>query len=132
MKFKVDWTSPKQGIRSTTVEAINMGAAREQVESMYAGIEGFNAFCISPVFDKIKPSELQQGQKSSITRSPTSEGSDDEFLSTSIGGLAIALGAACALLGLLTMPLGIFAILAGAAVGWLGMKLAFWLGERGW
>ncbi len=132
MRFKVDWTSPKQGIRSTTVEAINMTAAKEQVESMYAGIEGFNAFCISPVFDNFKPSKHQQEQESRTIPNSTSEGSDDESLSTSIGGLAITLGAAIALLGLLTMPLGIFAILAGSAVGWLGMKLAFWLGDRGW
>ena len=51
MKFRVDWTSPRQGNQSTIVEAINQNAAQQQVESMYAHLEGFKAFCVSPIFE---------------------------------------------------------------------------------
>jgi hypothetical protein len=132
MKFKVDWTSPKQGICSTTVEALNMGAAKEQVESMYAGIKGFKAFCISPVFDNPKHADTQSLQKQCVIENSTSHVNEDDCLSTSIGGLAITIGAAKILIGLVTLPTGLVGIVAGVTIGWLGMQLAYWLSDRGW
>ena len=130
MKYKVDWSSPLQGIQSTTVEALNLTAARQQVESMYAHIEGFNAFCVSPVFEKQEYSEPEQSY-SSNSESYDSGGSDDE-ISTLIGGAALAAGGFIALFGLFTLPTGIIAMVIGGAVGWIGWKVACWLSDRGW
>ena len=119
MKYKVDWSSPRQGIQSTTVEALGPMQAKEQVNSMYAHIEGFNAFC----------SEPQQSYSSSSESS--GGGSDDDF-STIIGGGALAAGFFIALFGLFTLPTGIIAMVIGGAVGWVGWKVACWLSDRGW
>jgi hypothetical protein len=131
MKYKVDWSSPRQGIQSTTVDAINLTAAREQVESMYAHIEGFNAFCVSPVFEKKEYSEPQQSHSSSSSSESSGGGSDDDF-STMIGGGALAAGFFIVLFGLFTLPTGIIAMVIGGAVGWIGWKVACWLSDRGW
>lgn len=131
MKYKVDWTSPRQGIQSTTVDALNMSAAREQVESMYAHIDGFKAYCVSPVFEKQECSEPQQSYSSDSESYSDGGGSDDDF-STIIAGVAFAAGGFIALLGLFTLPAGIIAMVIGGAVGWIGWKLACWLSDRGW
>lgn len=128
MKYKVDWTSPRQGIQSTTVDALNMSAAREQVESMYAHIDGFNAYCVSPVFEKQERSEPEQ----SYNYSSESSGGDAEDFSVMIGGAAVAAGFFIALFGLFTLPTGIVAMVIGGAVGWIGWKVACWLSDRGW
>lgn len=127
MKYKVDWSSPRQGIQSTTVEALNLTAAREQVESMYAHIDGFNVFCVSPVFEK---KEYKESEETHSYESSDS-GSDDE-ISTIIGGGALAAGVFIAVFGLFTLPTGIIAMVIGGAVGWIGWKVACWLSDRGW
>jgi hypothetical protein len=127
MKYKVDWTSPRQGIQSTTVDALGPMQAEEQVNSMYAHVEGFRSFCVSPVFDKKEYSEPQQSYSSS---SESSGGSDD--FSTIVGGGAVAAGFFIALFGLFTLPTGIVAMVIGGAVGWIGWKVACWLSDRGW
>lgn len=129
MKYKVDWTSPRQGIQHTIVDAISLTAAKEQVESMYAHIEGFKAYCVSPVFEKQEYSEPEQSYSSSSESS--SGGSGDDF-STMIGGGALAAGFFIALFGLFTLPTGIVAMVIGGAVGWIGWKVACWLSDRGW
>lgn len=131
MKYKVDWTSPRQGIQHTTVDALNMSAAREQVESMYAHIDGFKAYCVSPVFEKQERSEPQQSYSSDSENYSDGGGSDDD-LSTIIGGGALAAGGFIALFGLFTLPTGIIAMVIGGAVGWIGWKVACWLSDRGW
>ena len=128
MKYKVDWTSPRQGIQSTTVDALGPMQAEEQVNSMYAHVEGFRSFCVSPVFDKTEYSEPQQSYSSS---SESSGGGSDDF-STIVGGGAVAAGFFIALFGLFTLPTGIVAMVIGGAVGWIGWKVACWLGDRGW
>lgn len=129
MKYKVDWSSPRQGIRSTTVDALGPMQAEEQVNSMYAHVEGFKTFCVSPVFDKEEYSEPEQSYSSSSESS--SGGSGDDF-STMIGGGALAAGFFIALFGLFTLPTGIIAMVIGGAVGWIGWKVACWLSDRGW
>ena len=129
MKYKVDWTSPRQGIQHTTVEAISLTAAKEQVESMYAHIEGFNAYCVSPVFEK---KEYSQPQQSSNSDSSSSVGGEVDDPSTMIASIAILGGFAMAFYGLFTLPTGIVAMIIGGAVGWVGWKLACWLSDRGW
>jgi hypothetical protein len=131
MKYKVDWSSPRQGIQSTTVEALGPMQAKEQVNSMYAHIEGFNAFCVSPVFEKQERSEPQQSYSSSSSSESSGGGSDDDF-STMIGGGALAAGFFIALFGLFTLPTGIIAMVIGGAVGWIGWKVACWLSDKGW
>jgi hypothetical protein len=129
MKYKVDWNSPSQGLQSTTVEAIGLSQAREQVESMYAHVKDFRVFCVSPVFEKQEYSQPQQSYSSSSESS--GGGSDDDF-STIIGGGAVAAGFFIALFGLFTLPTGIIAMVIGGAVGWIGWKVACWLSDRGW
>lgn len=131
MKYKVDWNSPRQGIRSTTVDALGPTQAKEQVESMYAHIEGFNAFCVSPVFEKKEYSEPEQSYSSSSS-SESSVGGDGDDFSTMIGSAALAAGGFIALFGLFTLPTGIIAMVIGGAVGWVGWKVACWLSDRGW
>ena len=127
MKYKVSWNSPIQGIQSTTVDAINTFAAREQVESMYAHIDRFNIISISPVFEKKESTQSQ----TTYTSQSSSGGSSDDF-STVIGGAALAGGFFIALFGLFTLPTGIVAMAIGGAVGWVGWKIACWLSDRGW
>jgi hypothetical protein len=131
MKYKVAWSSPRQGIQSTTVDAINVFAAQEQVESMYAHIDGFRLISTSPVFDKKEQPEQQQSYSSTPSNSSSSGGDGDDF-STMIGSAAIFAGVIIALFGLFTLPTGIIAMVLGGLVGWLGMKLAFWLSDKGW
>jgi len=130
MKYKVDWTSPRQGIQSTTVDAVGPMQAQEQVESMYAHIDGFKSFCVSPVFDKKQPSEPQQSYSSGSSNSGS--GGDVDDFSTVVGTAAFFIGGAAFLWGLFTLPSGIVAMILGGAFGWLGWKLACWLSDRGW
>ena len=129
MKYKVDWSSPRQGIRSTTVDALGPMQAEEQVNSMYAHVEGFKSFCVSPVFEKQERSEPEQSYSSSYE---SSGGGDAEDFSVMIGGAAVAAGFFIALFGLFTLPTGIVAMVIGGAIGWVGWKVACWLSDRGW
>ena len=130
MKYKVAWSSPRQGIQSTTVDALGIMQAREQVESMYAHIDGFNFISASPVFEKQKTYE-SYGQQPIKVELVESSGSDDD-LSAGIGGAGLFVAACFILFGLFTLPTGIGAMLLGGAIGWLSWKLACWLGDRGW
>jgi hypothetical protein len=129
MKFKVSWSSPRQGIQSTNVDALNSFAAQEQVESMYAHIDGFRFISTSPVFEK-KDVESSYNSERSYSSSSSSASGDD--FSTMIASGAFLIAAGAILLGLFTLPLGIGAMLIGGAIGWLGWKLAGWLSDRGW
>jgi hypothetical protein len=129
MKYKVAWSSPRQGIQSTTVDALNVFAAQEQVESLYAHIDGFKIISTSPVFEKQERSEPEQ---SYTPESSSSGGGEPDDFSTMIGGGAFALGGFIILFGLFTLPSGIGAMLIGGAIGWFGWKLACWLSDKGW
>jgi hypothetical protein len=128
MKFKIAWCSPTQGIQSTTVDALNSFAAREQVESMYAHIDGFSFISVSPVFEN---NESQSPRTSESSYTESSGGGIEDF-STMIGSGAIAAGGFIILFGMFTLPTGIVAMVVGGAVGWVGWKLACWLSDRGW
>ena len=130
MKYNVSWNSPRQGIRSTTVDALGPMQAQEQVESMYAHIDGFRINHVAPVFEKKEYSEPKQSYSSESSYSESSS-SDDDF-SVMIGGGAFALGGFIILFGLFTLPSGIGAMLLGGAIGWLGWKVSCWLSDRGW
>ena len=129
MKYKVSWNSPRQGIQSTTVEALGPMQAQEQVESMYAHIEGFRINHVSPVFENKKYSEPEESYSSSYE---SSGGGDADDFSTMIGGAALAAGGFIILFGLFTLPTGIGAMIIGGAIGWVGWKVACWLSDRGW
>ena len=131
MKYKVSWNSPRQGIRSTTVDALGPMQAQEQVESMYAHIDGFRINHVSPVFEKKEYSEPEQSYSSESSYSDSTGGEIDDF-STMIGTAAFFVGGAAFLWGLFTLPSGIGAMLVGGAIGWFGWKLACWLSDRGW
>jgi hypothetical protein len=130
MKYKVSWNSPRQGIRSTTVDALGPMQAQEQVESMYAHIDGFRINHVAPVFEKQKTYE-SYGQQPIKVELVESSGSDDDF-STGVATLGFGIAAVAILWGLFTLPSGIGVMLLGGAIGWLGWKLACWLSDRGW
>jgi hypothetical protein len=130
MKYQIAWNSPIQGAQSTTVDAINTFAAREQFESMYGNIDGLNVISISPVFDREESPQPQESYGSN--ESSSSSSSYDYDLSSSVGTLAIVAGVIIAFLGFFALPAGIVAMVIGGAVGWLGWKLACWLADRGW
>jgi hypothetical protein len=131
MKYKVDWTSPTQGVRSTTVDALTLNTAREQVESMYRDLKGFKVVCISPVFEKKEYEEPETYSTSSQSDNRSSD-PDDFNLSTIVGTAGICIGAFIALIGLFSLPSGIIALVIGGLIGWGGMQLGFWISDRGW
>ena len=129
MKYKVSWNSPRQGPQSTTVDAINSFAANEQVESMYAHVDGFRIIHTTPVFEKKEYSEPEQSRSSQSS-------SDDEIsfdsVSEFVATVGIMGGILVALLGLFTLPTGIIAMVIGGGIGWLGWKLGCWMQDKGW
>jgi hypothetical protein len=131
MKYKVAWNSPRQGIQSTTVDALNTFAAQEQVESMYAHIDGFRVISISPVFEKNESPQPQQYYRPESSYSGSVSSGSEEF-STMVGGAAFFVAGVAFLWGLFTLPSGIVAMILGGAIGWLGWKLSCWLSDRGW
>jgi hypothetical protein len=130
MKYKVVWNSPRQGIQSTTVDALGPMQAEEQVESMYAHIDGFRINHVTPVFEK-QTTHVSYGQQPIKVELVESSGSDDDF-SASIGGAGLFVAGCLILFGLFTLPSGIGAMLLGGAVGWLSWKVSCWLSDRGW
>ena len=130
MKYQVRWVSPKQGLQKTTVDAISPFAAREQVDSMYSHVEGYNVLSVAPVFEKKESPKVEQPYNSDEYHNNESSG-DDEF-SVIVGTMAIFLGVGIAFLGLFFLPVGIIAMVIGGAVGWIGWKLACWLSDKGW
>ena len=128
MNYKVSWSSPRQGITSTTVDALGPMQAEEQVESMYAHIEGFRTISVSPVFEKEEYSEPEQ----SYSSSHESSGESDDNFSGSIAGIGVLIGLILILIGMFSLPSGILAMLLGGGIGWLSWKLADWLSDKGW
>lgn len=129
MKHKVAWSSPSQGIQSTEVEALNAFAAREQVESMYAHVKGFNVIYTTPVFEKKESQEPEQSYDSS---SSSDDGISFDSVSEFVATAAIMAGGFVALFGLFTLPAGILAMILGGGIGWLGWKAGCWLQDKGW
>ena len=127
MKYQINWNSPLQGAQSTTIDAINTFAAREQFDSLYGNVKGINVISISPVFEREKHEEPEQ---SYIHES--SSGGDVDDPSVMIATVAIFGGAILGLYGLFTLPSGIGALILGGALGWVGWKLGCWLSDRGW
>jgi len=127
MKYQINWNSPLQGAQSTTIDAINTFAAREQFDSLYGNVKGINVISISPVFEREKHEEPEQSYDYE-----RSSGGDDDDPSVMIATVAIFGGAILGLYGLFTLPSGIGALILGGALGWLGWKLGCWLSDRGW
>ena len=131
MKFKIAWSSPRQGIQSTTVDALNSFAAQEQVESIYAHIEGFRFISTTPVFDKQESYETEPSWKSDSS-SYVSSDDGDESIGAGIAGVGLLVGGCIILWGMMTLPAGIGAMIIGGGIGWLSWKLGFWVSDRGW
>jgi len=130
MKYKVDWSSPRQGIQSTMVDALNMTAAKEQVDSMYAHIDGFKVFCVSPVFEKEKTYQSYEQQPIKVQLVESSDvGSDDDISATIAAGFIIV-GGILIFLGMFNLPVGIFAMILGGGLGWLGWKIGCWMNDK--
>ena len=129
MKYKVVWNSPRQGIQSTTVDALGPMQAEEQVESMYAHIDGFRINHVTPVFEK-------QSTYTSYSQQPIKvqlvESSYDHDFSAGVAGVGLVAGGCLILYGFFTFPSGIGAMILGGAVGWLSWKAAMWLADRDW
>jgi hypothetical protein len=129
MKYKVAWNSPRQGIRSTEVDALGPMQAQEQVESMYAHVDGFRIIHTTPVFEKKEYSEPSQSRSS---QSSDDGGIDFDSVSEFVATAAIMAGGLVALFGLFTLPAGIIAMVIGGGLGWLGWKLGCWMQDKGW
>lgn len=129
MKYKVSWNSPRQGIQSTEVDALNSFAAQEQVESMYAHIDGFRINHVTPVFEK---KEYSKPEESRSSQSSDDGGIDFDSVSEFVATAAIMAGGLVALFGLFTLPAGIIAMVIGGGIGWLGWKLGCWMQDKGW
>jgi divalent metal cation (Fe/Co/Zn/Cd) transporter len=129
MKYKVAWNSPRQGIRSTEVDALNAFAAQEQVESMYAHVDGFRIIHTTPVFEKKEYSKPEQSYSS---ESSSDGGIDFDSVSEFVATVGIMGGILVALFGLFTLPAGIIAMVIGGGIGWLGWKLGCWMQDKGW
>jgi len=129
MKYKVSWNSPRQGIQSTEVDALGPMQAQEQVESMYAGVDGFRINHVTPVFDKKEYSEPSQSRSS---QSSDDGGIDFDSVSEFVATVGIMGGILVALFGLFTLPAGIIAMVIGGGIGWLGWKLGCWMQDKGW
>jgi len=127
MKYQINWNSPLQGAQSTTIDAINGFAAREQFDSMYGSVQGLNVISISPVFEKEEYKELEESYSSE-----SSSGGEMDDPSVMIATLGILGGIAVAFYGLFTLPAGIIAMLIGGAIGWVGWKIGCWLSDKGW
>lgn len=128
MKYKVDWYSPKQGPRSTEVEAISSYAAKEQVDSMFGEIEGYKSYSVVAVFEE----KSQNNNLSENYNSHTPSSSDSDDFSATITGVGFLVAGIAILWGLFTLPTGIGAMLLGGAIGWLSWKLGCWLSDHGW
>lgn len=131
MKYKVVWNSPRQGIRSTEVDALGIMQAQEQVESMYADIEGFRINHVAPVFEKRESYEPEPSWQSDSS-SYTSSGDGDESIGAGIAGVGLLVGGCIILWGMMTLPAGIGAMIIGGGIGWLSWKLGCWVSDRGW
>jgi len=129
MKYKVAWNSPRQGLKYTEVDAINSFAANEQVESMYAHIDGFKITYTTPVFEKNEQSQPEQSRSS---ESSSDDGISFDSVSEFVATAGIMAGGLVALFGLFTLPAGIIAMVIGGGIGWLGWKLGCWLQDKGW
>jgi len=129
MKYKVSWNSPRQGIQSTEVDALGPMQAQEQVESMYAGVDGFRINHVTPLFYKKEYSEPSQSHSS---QSSDDGGIDFDSVSEFVATAAIMAGGLVALFGLFTLPAGIIAMVIGGGLGWLGWKLGCWMQDKGW
>jgi len=127
MKYQINWNSPLQGPQSTTVDAINTFAAREQFESMYGAVQGLNVISISPVFNREEHSEPEESYSSE-----SSGGGEPDDPSVMIASFGVMGGIVVALYGLFTLPTGIIAMVIGGAMGWFGWKAGCWLSDRGW
>ena len=129
MKYKVVWNSPLQGIQSTEVDAIGLMQAQEQVESMYAHIDGFRINHVTPVFEKQKSTNV--GLQEPLKVELVSSGGDEDF-SAGVAGVGFLIAGCAILWGMCTLPAGIGAMLLGGGIGWLSWKLACWLSDKGW
>ena len=131
MKYKVAWNSPRQGYRTTEVDALNTFAAQEQVASMYAHVDGFRINNTVPVSEKKEYSEPEQSYTSESSDSGD-DGISFDSVSEFVATAGIMAGGFVALFGLFTLPAGIIAMVIGGGIGWLGWKLGCWMQDKGW
>lgn len=131
MKFKACWSSPVQGIQYTEIDAINAVAAKQQMESLYGNIPGFSIAYVSCVMDEKKYPENSQFTHNTISN-VDEDFDDDTPLSVFVGTGFVLVGIIIAFLGLFNLPQGLIALIIGGGLGFLGMKITFWMNDRGW
>jgi len=121
--YEVNWTSPTQGVVRTEVSALNTFAAREQVESMYAHVDGFSVVYVKPVTEEVsyvRENNYTQPDQSSYYEAGSGFDSWGEFVGTCIMLVAMAI----ILYGLFTLPNGLLFFILGAFLAWVAIKVA--------
>lgn len=118
--YEVSWTSPTQGAVRTEVSALNTFAAREQVESMYAHVDGFSVVYVKPVTEEV--SYVRENNYTQPSHYEAGSGFDSwgEFVGTCIMLVAMAI----ILYGLFTLPNGLLFLILGALLAWVAIKVA--------
>lgn len=127
MNYTIRWSAPKQGTKSTEIDAINAFAAREQFNSLYSEVEGINVISVTPTF---KSEELHRLQSESVTESEVGDYDRD----ISFGILMFGSFGALILIayGVFTAPGGIITMIIGGGLGFLTYKFADALATKGW
>lgn len=124
MKFIVKWSaSGLSPVNEEEVEALNPSAAESRVRAMYGGMDDFRVINVSGSSPDI--------DYSSDSSSYSGDGGDLE-IGAGIVTAGVFGGLLLVLYGMATLPIGIFTMFLGGALGFLSWKLGFWLGERGW
>lgn len=116
--FEVRWIANGQSQNSITVDAFNAISAKDQVQSMYGNLPGFNVRYVDDITGCKKEVYSEMYRPSEYSSSGFN--SWGEFIGTCIGFVAVV----PLIYGLFTMPSGIIFILIGAFLAWVAIQVA--------
>jgi len=118
--FEVRWIANGQSQNSITVDAFSATAARDQVQTMYGNLPGFNVRYVDDITGYKKEVYSEMYKPSEYDSSSSGFDSWGEFVGTCIGFIA----AVPIIYGLFTMPSGIFFIAIGVFLAWVAIQVA--------
>lgn len=118
--FEVRWIAERQSLTSMEVTAFDSTAAEDQVTAMYGSLPGFRVHYITDITGYKKEVYEEMYRPSEHNSSSSSFDTVGEFVGTCIAFVAMFI----ILYGLFTMPGGIFFIILGVILGWVGLQVA--------